>query len=187
MERDEDTAQSSLIYRMAWIFYLVLALAGVLWIGWREGRIGLDAFVNPSTWWIDLGAGLAGGALLLGVWALARRYFPAALKLESQLAEVLGPLVPGEIIGLALISGFSEELFFRAAVQGSWGWFPATVLFALLHTGPGRTYRIWTVFAGVAGLVLAGLMIWRNNLLAPVVAHALVNGYNLGKLTRGRA
>lgn len=169
---------------MAWIFYLVLALAGAFWIGWRDGQVGIGEFVDLQGWWIDLGLGVAAGALLLGVWALARRYVGSAEQLESQLREVLGPLEPSEVVGLALLSGFSEELFFRGAVQGAWGWFPATVFFALLHTGPGPTYRVWTAFAGVAGLVLAGLMAWRGNLLAPVVAHALVNGVNLGRMSK---
>jgi membrane protease YdiL (CAAX protease family) len=97
---------------------------------------------------------------------------------------MLGPLGTGEVIGLALLSGFSEELFFRGAVQGAWGWFPATVLFALLHAGPGTTFKVWTAFAGIAGLTMAGLMIWRGNLLAPVVTHVLVNAVNLGRLSR---
>lgn len=176
--------RSSLIYRLAWVFYLVLALAGALWIGWREGTIALEVFIDTQRWWLDLGLGVGAGLLLLGVWDLGRRRFPRAIRLERQLGKLLGPLDSSEIIGLALLSGFAEELFFRGAVQGSWGWIPATVLFALLHTGPGPSYRVWTAFAGVAGLVLAGLMLWRGNLLAPVVAHALVNGINLGKLTR---
>lgn len=181
---DQNNNTSSVIYRLAWIFYLVLALAGALWIGWRKGRIGLGEFIDPADWWLDLGLGLSAGLFLLGLWALARRTFGTAKRLERQLARLLGPLETGEVVGLAVLSGFAEELFFRGAVQGAWGWFPATVLFALLHTGPGRSYRVWTAFAAVAGLVLAGLMVWRQNLLAPVVAHALVNGINLGKLAR---
>ena len=87
-----------------------------------------------------------------------------------------------EIVALALLSGFAEELFFRGAVQGAWGWLPATVLFTLLHTGPGSTYKAWTAFAGVAGLALAGLMLWRGNLLAPILAHVVVNAVNLNQL-----
>ena len=68
-------------------------------------------------------------------------------------------------------------------MQGAWGWIPATILFALLHTGRGASFRSWTAFAAVAGLVLAWLMIWRGNLLAPVVTHVLVNGVNLHRLS----
>ena len=172
------------MYRVAWIFYLALALGGLLWIGLQQGQIGLGIFVRRDSWWIDLGAGLAAGGLLLLVWVLARQTLPAARHLESELAEMLGPLKTGEVIGLALLSGFAEEVFFRGAMQGAWGWLPATVLFALLHAGPGHTFRIWTIFAAIAGLTMAGLMVWRGNLLAPVVTHVVVNGVNLGRLSR---
>jgi hypothetical protein len=33
-------------------------------------------------------------------------------------------------------------------------------------------------------MVLAALMIWRGNLLAPVVAHGLLNGINLARLVK---
>jgi membrane protease YdiL (CAAX protease family) len=180
----DSTAGASWIFRLAWVFYLVLALGGALWLGWREGRIGLERFFDAGTWWMDLAAGLLVGGLLVVVWMGARRWFPSASRLETQLAELLGPLERSEVLGLAILSGFSEELFFRGAMQGAWGWVPATVLFTLLHTGPGATYRIWTVFAAVAGVALAALMIWRGNLLAPVVAHTVVNGLNLSRLAR---
>lgn len=122
--------------------------------------------------------------MLLAVWEAGRRVFPSARQLEARLAELLGPIDPSEVVGLALLSGFAEELFFRGAVQGSWGWLAATALFALLHTGPGPVFRLWTLFAAIAGLVLAGLMIWRGNLLAPVVAHGLLNGINLARLAK---
>ncbi len=174
--------RASGIYRLAWIFYLVLALAGVVWIGLREGRIASGLFYDRSGWWMDLGAGAAAGGGLLSLWFAARRLLPSAVRLEIELADLLGPLRTSEVVALALLSGFAEELFFRGAVQGTWGWIVATVLFALLHAGPGTSYRIWTAFAAVAGVTLAWLMIWRGNLLAPVVAHVMVNGVNLKRL-----
>jgi hypothetical protein len=56
------------------------------------------------------------------------------------------------------------------------------VLFAVLHTGPGLSFRLWTAFAVVAGGLFGGLMLWRGNLLAPIVAHFLVNAVNLSRL-----
>lgn len=133
---------------------------------------------------MDALLGIAVGGLLVGLWRFGRQQLTSARDLERQLAELLGPLERSEIISLALLSGFAEELFFRGAVQGAWGWFPATVLFTLLHTGPGSAYRAWTAFAGVAGLALAGLMLWRGSLLAPVLAHVVVNAVNLDLLVR---
>lgn len=175
---------TSWIYRIAWIFYLILALGGILWLGAAEGRIGTQLFFNSQTWWIDLGLGLLTGGLLILVWLAGHKKLPAARRLEEELAELLGPLGRSEILGLALLSGFAEELFFRGAMQGAWGWLPATLVFSFLHLGPGNSYRIWTVFAGIAGLTLAWLMIWRGNLLAPVIAHVLINAVNLDRLCR---
>lgn len=153
-------------------------------MGARDGQIGIDLFVDSSTWWFDLFLGLVAGSGLILIWLGAKRVLPTAKLLEIELADLLGPMKTSEIIALALLSGFAEELFFRGAVQGSWGWIPATALFALLHAGPGASYRIWTGFAALAGLTLAWLMIWRGNLLAPVVTHVLVNGINLKRLAR---
>ncbi len=170
---------------MAWTFYLVLALAGCLWIGLaRHGPIPLSLFVARHGWWRDLGVGIGGGLALWGIWRLARRFLPASRDLEDRLAGLLGPVTTSEAIALALLSGFAEELFFRGAVQATVGWIPAALLFALLHTGPGRAFRLWTAFALVAGFLLGWIMLWRGNLLAPVMAHALVNGINLRGLGR---
>jgi membrane protease YdiL (CAAX protease family) len=166
------------------VFYLLMALVGVVWIGWREGRIPLATFINPDAWGADLGLGLGGGLLLVGAWELASRLLPAAREVERRLSEVLGPLRGGDAIGLAVLSGFAEEFFFRGAVQGSWGWLWASVLFAVLHSGPGSEYRLWTLFAAVAGFLLGGMMAWRGNLLAPVVAHVVTNGVNLLRMAR---
>ena len=169
---------------MAWIFYLLLAVGAVLWIGWRQGAIPLDVFVDYESWWLDLVAGVTAALLLLGVWELARRNFAQARRLEVRLSEHLGPLQPGEAVALALLSGFAEELFFRGAMQAAWGWAPATIVFTLLHAGPGSSYRAWTAFALVAGLLFAGLTLWRGNIASAVVAHALVNSINLQRLAR---
>jgi membrane protease YdiL (CAAX protease family) len=172
------------LYRIAWVFYLFLAIGGAIWVGARNGRIEIGLFFDPAGWWLDLGLGVAAGGLLLGLWQAGLRQLPVARELEDKLGELLRGVEPAEVIALALLSGFAEELFFRGAVQGAWGWPLATLLFALLHVGPGAAFRSWTVFAGVAGLLFAGLMEWRGNLLAPVVAHVLVNAINLGRLAR---
>ena len=170
------------LYRFAWGLYLFMALAGILWIGVRQGVIPLSLFVDPKRWWLDLGLGLGAGMVLLAVWWVAERVFPLARELEGRLASVLGPITVSEAVGLALLSGFAEELFFRGAVQGTLGWAAATILFGLLHSGPGRAFRLWTVFALLAGLALGGVMAWRGNLLGPVVGHVLVNAVNLRRL-----
>ncbi len=176
---EEPELATGQLYRLAWFFYLFLAVGGVLWIGLREGAIPLSLFLSLDSWPVDLGLGVATGALLVGGWRGLASLSQRARDLEDELGKMLGPLAPAEIVALALLSGFAEELFFRGAMQASWGWLVTTIIFALIHTGPGPAYRTWTLFAAVAGLALGGLMLWRGNLLAPVVAHVLVNGVNL--------
>lgn len=170
------------LYRFAWGLYLFLALAGVVWIGIQRGKIPLSLFLDTRRWWLDLGLGIGAGLLLLGLWSVAERIFPLARELEARLAQALGPLNGSEAFALAVLSGFAEELFFRGAVQGSLGWVAATLLFGLLHSGPGKAFRLWTLFAILAGAVLGLLMVWRGNLLGPVVGHFLVNAVNLRRL-----
>ena len=166
------------LYSIAWTFYLVLALAGVAWVGWR-GDLSWRLFINPATWWRDLAAGVAAAFGLIGLWALARRWLAAARQVEAYIAGVMGEVAPDEVFALALISAIAEELFFRGGVQGSWGWLWASALFAALHTGPGRAFRVWTLFALVGGGLFGALTWWSGNLLAAIVAHGVVNGWNL--------
>jgi membrane protease YdiL (CAAX protease family) len=178
--------ESGRLYRFAWGLYLLLALAGAIWVGFQRGVIPLSLFLDTRRWWLDLGLGLGAGLLLLGLWSAAERIFPLARDLEARLAQALGPLSGSEAFALALLSGFAEELFFRGAVQGTVGLVAATILFGLLHSGPGREMRLWTLFAILAGGVLGLLMQWRGNLLGPVAGHFLVNAVNLRRLA-GRA
>lgn len=169
-------------YRLAWIIYLILALGGIVWIGLRLESIPLSVFLRPQTAALDVGLGLATGVGLIVVWNSIRRLMPSARQLEDELRRMLGPVDRGEIAGLALLSGLAEELFFRGAMQGALGWPIATLAFTLLHTGPGHVYRVWTLFAGIAGLAFAGLVVWRQALLSAIVAHVLVNLVNLRRL-----
>lgn len=159
-----------------------MALGGVVWLGLRRGQIPLQLFVDPESWGLDLALGLAGGAVLVGAWEAARRLTTAARQLEVEFAGLLGRLSRTEALALACMSGIAEEIFFRGAVQEAWGWLAATALFTLLHTGRGGPLRLWTLFAALAGLLLAGLMLWRGNLLSPMLAHFVVNAVNLGRL-----
>ncbi len=171
-------------FETAAFFYLLLATAGTLWLGWQRGRLGGELFVEPATWWIDLGGGLALGGLLLAGWRLWRRSSATARRIEAELAALLAPLSRGDAVALAVISAIAEEVFFRGALQGAIGWLPTALLFALLHLGPGKSLRLWSLFALAAGLVLGLWVHWRGALGGAIVAHLLVNGVNLLALER---
>ncbi len=182
-ERPADGSENSKtrlgLYRLAWFFYLLLAIAGVIWIGSSQGSIPLALFIDTAGWWIDVGLGLGAGLMLVVLWG---RLVPAMRELEIALAEQIGSLDSSEALALALISGFAEELFFRDAIQTSWGWGWAVVIFTLMHTGSGRAFRWWTLFAFVAAIVFGSLTLHRGNILAAIIAHTTVNAINLWRL-----
>ena len=182
-QEEPEAEDSPGLYRQAWFFYLILASAGVIWLGSHHGRLSLDLFVDLKSWWIDIALGLGAAFLLVGLWHAAKRFIPTTEQLEERIRELIGPIDESEAFALALLSGFSEELLFRGAMQSSWGWIWATLIFGLMHTGPGREFRFWTVFAMVAGGLFAALTLYRGTILAAIVAHISVNAIHLRRMT----
>lgn len=173
---------------MALAFYGVMALLALAWrTGWSgEPVLYVDAEaaaagLRPLR---DGALGAAAGAAVIALssWLTERTAWGEALA--RALAQLVGALAPGQIVLLALASGIGEELFFRGALQPRVGLVWASLLFALAHLVPRRDLISWTLFSGAAGFLLGGLFLWTGNLLAPVVAHALVNGVNLTLLVR---
>ena len=76
-----------------------------------------------------------------------------------------------EIAAIAILSGISEEMFFRGAVQAEVGIIAASVLFGLLHP-LNVSYVIWATAVGVAfGLLYQAT----GSLLPPILAHGAYN------------
>jgi hypothetical protein len=169
-------------YRAAWIFYLVLAVGGLVGLAARGERIALELFLAPARSLSDLALGLGAGLALVALWEGIRSFAPAARALESTLGALVGPLGAGEVAALALISAVGEEVAFRGALQSWLGLLPAAALFALLHVGPGPRFRWWTLFAAAGGLAL-GALVDATGVLAPaIVAHLVVNLVQLRRI-----
>ena len=178
------------LVRIALGFYAALLLAAVVWarladraLGWASPQAAQRG-VDPLA---DLGAGaLVGLAIVLasGAWTRATR---SGERLARALAAAIGRRSTPECWLLALASGVAEEAFFRGAMQPALGLLATSALFGLAHFAPRRELLPWTLFSLDAGLVLGLLFEATGNLVAPVVAHALVNGVNLRILTRDYA
>lgn len=184
MTIEPDADSPSLFYRSAWTAYLIIAVIGLFWWGHHHGDITLSLFIDPKTWWIDVLLGSGVGLALVVLWRAGRRFIGSMREVEAWMLETIGRLDSSEIFALALISGFSEELFFRGAMQSSWGWIWALGIFTLLHSGPGRAFRFWTLFAFLAGASFSWLTLSRGSLLPAIVAHVVVNGINMHLLMK---
>ena len=80
-----------------------------------------------------------------------------------------------DLILVALLAGFGEELFFRATLQPALGLWVTSLLFALAHTGAGLLDPAKLAFAAFVfamGLLL-GILYEQFGLVAAIVTHAV--------------
>jgi hypothetical protein len=107
------------------------------------------------------------------------------LTLREGLLDLTRERVP--LASIALAAAIGEELLFRGAVLptlvphvGVTGAVLGSALaFGMLHVPRTRALLPWTLTACVMGLVFGALYALTGEVLAPVVAHALVNYENL--------
>lgn len=169
--------------RMAVVFYGLLALAAVTWAFFRDRP---NLYHHPDAW-LTLGfprstllALVLGIAVALGVVAGTRvlvRRTRWARNLHEEFRALLGPLSSTEIAVFAVASGVAEEAFFRGALQPDLGLVITSVLFGAVHFLP-RMWP-WTLWALLMGFVFGTLYALTGELLAPVLAHVLINYENL--------
>lgn len=128
---------------------------------------------------IDIGLGAAIGLLIVLISWMLTKFTKIFQELVEVLNSMLGPLTVLEIFFIAAFSSIAEEFFFRGLVQEKLGIVIATVLFGLLHSGPGKKFLPWTAFALVMGALMGGVYEWRQNLMAPIMIHFVANFVNL--------
>ncbi len=181
MQHAEPTPPSGAsLVKPAVVFYGVLLGIGWGWAAlmgrspWFDGAAAAHRGVVP----LDLLVGLVAGALVIAVSAaLTRTGWGTALS--RALGTLLGPLSWRDCVVLAVLSGVGEEVFFRGALQPQVGLVAASVIFGLAHLAPRRDLAPWCLFSFAAGLLLGLLFERTGNLMAPIVAHVLVNSVNL--------
>jgi membrane protease YdiL (CAAX protease family) len=169
-------------------FYGAMAIVAVLW---RTGMYSEpiffatqeDAATGPS-WGNDVVLGLFVGFVFVALSNLATRFTEWGENLARAMADALGPISTADAILLAFASGLAEEMLFRGALQPRVGLVVATVLFGIVHFVPRREFLPWTVFALVVGYCFAVMFEYTGNLIAPVVAHTVINGINLPTLVK---
>ncbi|NUP07055.1 MAG: CPBP family intramembrane metalloprotease [Polyangiaceae bacterium] len=129
---------------------------------------------------IALGVAFAFAIVLLTRFTVLRYRWAQRLHLELQ--PVARRFGPKEIWLVAVLSSLGEELFFRSFLVPTIGLVVSTLLFGFLHQVRGPSRWVWAAWAGAVGLGLGALFVATGSVLGPVVAHALINGTNLGFL-----
>ena len=177
-----DVLSPQRLLGLAGALYAVLFGAALLWTT-VDGRslwfASLAAQRRGIALLPDAGAGALTGAAVVILSRLLTRRTRWGAALARRLGGLLGALSLRDCWLLAALSGVAEEAFFRGALQPRVGLLAASAIFALAHFAPQRELLPWTAFSLLAGLALGGLFAATGNLLAPVVAHALINGVNL--------
>lgn len=166
-------------------FYV--AVLGIA-LGWGALRGDVNIFVLPAEslggtldlpWRVGLGIGV--GSLAVVAARLISR-FQWARRLNAEFRRLLGPLSLAQVTLLAIASAVAEEAFFRGAMQPDLGLVPTSVIFGLLHVGPGRAFWPWTLSALAAGFALGAVTHYTGDLLAATLAHFTVNYFNLWQI-----
>jgi uncharacterized protein len=165
---------------------LGLALA----LGWLTG-------INPlASLRLDGCAALAGVAATLPLLAALRwcvtTEWPPIRRLVATVVEYLSPFLagisPAGILALSAMAGVAEEALFRGLIQAGAArhlpeWMALLVAAALFGAAHWLTPG-YALLAGLIGLYLGALFLLTDNLLVPVVTHALYDVVALAVLVR---
>jgi uncharacterized protein len=167
--------------------------------GLLVGAVGLGAWWNTPPfarfeWTLGgLAAGIAATApLLVGLaWCLGTGWPPVA-RLMAVVRERIAPLFAGAppvaLAAVAIMAGVGEEALFRGVLQdalaGPLPVWAALLLSSLLFGAVHWVTSTYAVLAGVVSVYLGALYLVTDNLLAPIVTHALYDLVALWTLTR---
>lgn len=191
VESSRDQTSGMRLVRLALFVYAAMAAVAAIWRVLIQGEPMFFASVSAQHQGFAVGLDLATGVgtglsvVLLSDLLTQRTQWGEALA--RRLAETVGPLSLTQCVALALLSGIGEEMFFRGALQPVVGLGWASLLFGVMHFAPDRALLPWTGFAVVMGAVFGALYLWTGSLLAPIVAHVVINGVNLPRLVRRHA
>jgi membrane protease YdiL (CAAX protease family) len=174
--------------RTALIFYGLMGCGALFWRMAMPGQsilhpsIGAEA--TASSLPVAAFAGLMLGLAAVGVSELLTRWTDLGEALADVLGESLAGIGPGDAVLLALASGTAEEMLFRGALQPAVGIVWASMIFGACHFLPRKELALWSLYAVLMGFAFGWLFEWTGQLLAPIVAHTVVNAINLPRLAR---
>lgn len=179
------------VYERSWILnfslvvYAVLLLISTAWC--LLARIDMMPLFNISDRIALIGVGAGVSIALIGFFLIwISHYFNLKiLSLEpfhKILYEELAPMFRHswaiDLIAIAFVSGFCEEVLFRGAMQSQCGLAWASLIFGLMHC-PSLRYLPYGIWATFAGLVFGYLKDYSGSLWVPIIAHIVNNTIGL--------
>ena len=169
----------------ATVFYVLMTLGGLGLALFQEERLLVLIFGSGESVLRDTALGAGTG---LGVVAFTRAVWNWApvQRLNAELRLALGQQSTAAIAVLAVTSSIGEEMLFRGGLQPLIGFWLTAFIFGIVHGGTAKKFRLWAVFATLAGLLLGWLALFTENLLAPILCHFTVNYFNLHALAGPR-
>jgi membrane protease YdiL (CAAX protease family) len=179
-----QTASSALVAG-SWL-YLIMASVGFTLAYSLHGNVETAFAVTTeehSTVEIFLIATMIAGVLLCLNHAFEYLSSDYA-QLRKVVADTLGHIPIAGCIYLAGISAVGEELLFRAGLQPFLGLFFTSILFGLLHLGPGGIPSMWSLWAFLSGMLLGWSFENTGSLWPAILAHFFVNAFSLIRVRR---
>lgn len=180
----EDWFEEWALNALVVLFYLPVALGSLLYLAYTGGEYALEVRVLGENVGRDIAAGVATGTGVVILSRLLVPRFAMGRKMAFALRRVMGSPTLLGCLTIALFSALGEELLFRAVLQERLGIGIATALFAIAHFPMEKDLWLWPVVALPAGLLFGGLYDWSGAVLAPVIAHAVINALNLRWLSQ---
>ncbi len=156
-------------------FWSRAAVAGVVIgvYGAVAERHQLRHLLCPSL--LNVVIGVAAAAVLYGVfWVgdrLLTRLLPAQAKDIGRLYAIRGTARQVRMVGVLLVVGPCEEIFWRGFVQHRAGVVVALAAYAAVHLWERKAVLV--LAAVVGGAFWGALFAWTTTLVAPMICHAL--------------
>ncbi len=173
--------------------HLLFVVCLAAWYG-----LGYSSFDRASAWmrqfglrspnpWKEVGIGIAAG---IAGWVIVMTVMIAvALGLLTMGGEGSLPQSPPKVVlwiaalpmllrfAVSLSAGVVEEVFFRGFLQPRVGIAVSSLFFVLAHASYESPFML--VGVAILSLVFAGLVRWRQNILAAIVAHTVFDAVQL--------
>ena len=157
--------------RLEWLLSGALVVLSIAWAALRG--LPLATRLVPSAGLVA--AGVLAGAALWGTIPLLLR----SASMRQVWTDVLLPfsrsLDTRDVVAIALLSGLTEELFFRGVLLPEIGLVASSLCFGALHA----LCRVYFAWATLVGAAFGALALTSGSLIPAIAAHAT---YNFGAL-----